>query len=346
VTRVIDHVTDTSAAWRQTVDGLAETSLAHSAEWFTIIRRAYGHQPLYLSALDNDGRTGVLPAFVVRRPLFGTVVTSMPFLDSGGPRSDSAPLTQLLVERLVADARAIGARSVELRCSQRLDVAVRPAEHKVNMTLRLATDPDRLWRQLDKTVRNQIRKAERSGLSLQVGGAENVPAFYEPFVVRMRELGSPVHSVLFLRCVIDAFKGRARLVLVRKHDTVVGGLLALAFKDRVVVPWAACRREYFSLCPNMLLYWETIRTACTDGFRFFDFGRSSRDSGTYRFKWQWGAREEPLYWYTIPLSPRRTTIAPQSSAHGREALLGKAWRHLPLVVTRHLGPHIRKYLIQ
>src|SRR2546427_11258796 len=65
----------------------------------------------------------------------------------------------------------------------------------------------------------------------------------------------------------------------RKGGTPVGGLVALAFKDRLAVPWASCLKEYLSLCPNMLLYWEVLRTACVEGFRTFDFGRSSRHSG-------------------------------------------------------------------
>jgi hypothetical protein len=92
----------------------------------------------------------------------------------------------------------------------------------------------------------------------------------------------------------------------------------------------------------MLLYWETMRAACEEGFRTFDFGRSSRGSGTYRFKRQWGAQEEPLYWYTIP-SVRRPGAPPRAD---RAAFLAASWRRLPLAVTRSLGPHIRKYLTQ
>jgi len=210
------------------------------------------------------------------------------------------------------------------------------------MTLPLPADAGRLWSQLDKSVRNQIRKAERSGLSIEFGGAQNLGAFYDTFVVRMRDLGSPVHGSGFLRAVLESFGDRARIALVRKGSTPVGGLIALSFKDRLVVPWATCLQDYFALCPNMLLYWATLRAACVEGFRRFDFGRSTRDSGTYRFKSQWGAQEEPLFWYRIPIDPRRQ--APASSAARGEVLLSKMWQHMPLSLTRRLGPPIRKYL--
>jgi serine/alanine adding enzyme len=342
--RLVHPGPDAERAWQRVVESLGDASLAHSAEWLTVIRKAYGHDPLYLSAEDDEGRAGVLPAFIVRRPLFGTVVTSMPFLDTGGPCSGSAALTALLVERLITEAQRLGARTVELRCTERLDLPPEPDQHKVTMALPLTPDSDQLWRQVGGAVRNQIRKAERAGLSVDFGGVENLAAFYDAFAARMRDLGSPVHAFGFLRAVMESFGARARIALVRKGNTAVGGLLALTFKDRLVVPWATCLKEYFSLCPNMLLYWETLRFAGAEGFRCFDFGRSSRDSSTYRFKSQWGAREEPLFWYTIPVTPRRVT-SPTRSRTGAVLLTGM-WRHLPVAATRRLGPPIRKYLTQ
>lgn len=330
--------------WSRTVEGVSDAHLAHSPEWCTIIQKAYGHDPLYLSAEDGEGGFGILPSFVVRRPVLGAVVTSMPFLDGGGPCSSSVALSHLLVEHLIAVAGRVGARVVELRCRERLGLASQPMEGKVNLTLSLPEDSGVLWRQIDASLRNQIRKAERSGLSVEFGGAENLGAFYDIFAVRMRDLGSPVHALGFLRAIVDSFGDRARIVLVRKGSTPVGGLVALAFKESLTVPWASCLKDYFSLCPNMLLYWETLRTACAEGFRRFDFGRSSRHSGTYHFKRQWGACEDPLFWYAIPITQR--SRQPVSSAMKGAGLLAKVWQRLPVSLTRRLGPPIRKYLTQ
>jgi CelD/BcsL family acetyltransferase involved in cellulose biosynthesis len=189
-----------------------------------------------------------------------------------------------------------------------------------------------------------VRKAEREGVTIAAGGADHLAAFYDVFAARMRDLGSPVHARRFLGAVVEAFGPRARIVLARRGGETIGGLIAIRFKDRLTVPWAACLERYFSLCPNMLLYWDTLRTACAEGIRHFDFGRSTRGSGTYRFKRQWGAREQQLFWYTIPLRPE-SREAGHAVARGGD-FAAKAWRCLPLAVTRQLGPHIRKYLTQ
>lgn len=333
------------AVWsRSLLDELCAPRLAHAPEWFTVIPRAYGHEPLYLAGEDESGRPGVLPAFVVRRPLAGTVVTSMPFLDSGGPCTSSPGLAVRMVERLVEEARRLGARTVELRCAEPLAVAAEPARNKVNLVLPLPADPERLWRRLDAASRSQVRKAGRAGLAFELGGAEKLPAFYGVYAARMRDLGSPPHAQGFLRAILDLFGGRARIAVVRKGETPVGGLLAFSLRDRLVVPWAACLKEHFASCPNMLLYWETLRTACAEGLASFDFGRSSPGSGTYRFKRQWGAEEEPIFWYRIPIAGGD---APSTAGRGRGADLAvRVWQRLPLAVTTRVGPRLRRYLIQ
>ena len=234
----------------------------------------------------------------------------------------------LLSVRSLEEAKQLGASRVELRCTQAMNLSVPGNIEKVNLVLPLPTTSDSLWKQFDAKVRNQIRKAERSGLAVEFGGKEKLSEFYEVFVINMRDLGSPVHAQGFFQAILDAFGSSARIAVVYKDAIPIGGLVALAFKDTIVVPWASSLRQYFSLCPNMLLYWETIRTACREGFRKFDFGRSSRDANTYRFKRQWGAVEEQLYWYTIPVDARHSEN--QVGSDRRKALFAQMWQRLPL----------------
>jgi FemAB-related protein (PEP-CTERM system-associated) len=342
--RIISDPLALSDTWSTVTHQLDHANLAQLPQWFTAIRKAYGHTPVYLEAEDASGGRGILPSFLIRSRLFGTVLTSMPFLDTGGPCTPSSDLTHTLVASLIEEARRYGASLVELRCTAALDLPVPAMTDKVTLTLPLTADPDCLWRRLDPKVRNQVRKAQRSGLSVEFGGAEKLSDFYEVFAVNMRDLGSPVHARGFLDTVLAAFEDAARVVLVRKGTAAIGGLIALSFKDTLVVPWASSLRRYFSLCPNNLLYWETLRSACEDGFRRFDFGRSSRNSGTYHFKRQWGALEEPLFWYTIPITHGRRMRL--SSIDTRRAILVQLWQRLPVSLTRWFGPHIRKYLTQ
>jgi len=321
---------------------VAAHHLALAPEWHRTIREAYGHEPLYLAAEAGE-RRAVLPAFAIRRPLLGPAVTSMPFLDAGGP-AGAPELTAPLLAQLALEAQRAGARLLEVRATRPLPLPAEPSLAKVTLALSLPGDPDRLWRGLDAKVRNQIRKAERSGVSVEAqAGAGLLPAFYEVFARNMRDLGSPVHDPGFLRAVLAAFGDRARVLLARRAGQTVGGLITLVHGDTLYTPWASSLRAEARHCPNMLLYWEALAGACRDGFRRFDFGRSTRGAGTYRFKRQWGAEELPLYWYVLPL--RDGAAPPRGESRGLR-LAGGIWRRLPLGLTRRLGPRLRRLLTQ
>ncbi len=51
-----------------------------------------------------------------------------------------------------------------------------------------------MWDRIDRKARNQVRKAEKSGLTVTRGGAELLPEFYTVFARNMRDLGTPVYA--------------------------------------------------------------------------------------------------------------------------------------------------------
>jgi hypothetical protein len=92
----------------------------------------------------------------------------------------------------------------------------------------------------------------------------------------------------------------------------------------------------------MLLYWSMLEHACRNGYQTFDFGRSTVDEGTYRFKEQWGAKPAPLYWYKF--SRNGGAIDEASPNGGWLARASECWKRLPVPLTRVLGPKIRPYI--
>lgn len=328
--------------WSQYVLSAPAATLGHDWKWRAIIRNAYGHDSVYLIARQSGVVRGILPLIVVDGPLLGTSLASMPFLDYGGICADDQDVVRRLVQEVHRLSASSTSMAIELR--QMTEVPELPEPHcdKVTMMLDLTGGEVGIWKALPAKVRNQVRKAEKSGLSTVVGGRELVEEFYQVFVVNMRDLGSPVHSLSFFTGMATEFGFQLRVRLVREGNKTVGGLISLCFKDTVVVPWASALREYFPKCPNNLLYWQEIQDSCVRGFKSFDFGRSSVGSGTYEFKRQWGARAVPLYWYVLADNPGSGNTIDGTSLKYR--LLREVWRRLPLGVTAALGPRIRKYL--
>jgi hypothetical protein len=87
----------------------------------------------------------------------------------------------------------------------------------------------------------------------------------------------------------------------------------------------------------MLLYWCLLERSAERHQAVFDFGRSSMDSPTYRFKKQWGATPSPAEWQFYLREGSVADMRPDNPKYQR---LISIWRRLPLVVTRFIGPRI------
>jgi FemAB-related protein (PEP-CTERM system-associated) len=262
---------------------------------------------------------------------------SLPFLDYGGICADHPGAIESLYRAVQRELSNVRGRVIDLR--QRRDMPLPLARHsdKVTMVLKLDNSPVKMWESFRAKLRNQIRKAEKEQLETQWTGGDGLKDFYHVYVCNMRDLGSPPHSFAFFERILAEFP-TARLLLVRLQEHVIGGGLCLVFQDTMLMPWASSLRPYLRLCPNNLLYWEAIRTACEQGLMQFDFGRSSRGSGTYKFKKQWGALEEPLYWRSNVYGGDLLDASGQQIL----AFIRRGWCHLPVVVTRLVGPTLRR----
>ncbi len=310
----------------------------HQLGWKMVIEQSFGHQTRYLMALKDGLVMGVLPLAILKSRLFGRSVVSLPFLNYGGLLAHDEQAKKALVSAASQLAIDEGAGSVELRHCEAHGLGLVQKQHKVSMLLPLASDTDLQWKQLDAKVRNQIRKAGKSGLTVEIGGKEFLHHFYAMFARNMRDLGTPVYGRIFFETILDVFPLHTRIFVVKSQETPVAAGLSSIFNQAMEVPWAGSLVEYRSLCPNMLMYWEAIQFGIQHGMNVFDFGRSTPGEGTYRFKTQWGAKASPLVWeYWMKDGGPVPNISPTNA---KFALAIKLWKKLPLTVANLLGPPI------
>jgi FemAB-related protein (PEP-CTERM system-associated) len=324
--------------WQGFAARQAQCGLYHHIGWKRVVEDAYGHYAPYLIARTGGRVTGILPLVAVRSRLFGASLTSLPFVDHAGVAAVDDASRDALVAKAVETARELRVRYLELRQSVPLSPELETATHKVLMTLPLPGDADAMWSSLSSERRNRVRRAQKAGLTVEVAGAARLPQFYDIWTRNMRDLGSPPHSQDFFASVMRHFAQNAVILLVQHEQTYIGAALGLFWKDTFSVPWVSSLREHFQLYPNNALYWDAIRFAIGKQIKTFDFGRSTRGSGTYEFKQRWGARENALNWQFVAI--RGTAPVPTEESSRRLAV--RLWKRLPLAVTRVVGPALRK----
>lgn len=341
----VERVVDPGAEWDEFAESTSGACVGHAAAWAAILREAYRLAPCYLAARRTSGElAGILPLVRFRTLRGASELISLPYLDAAGILAPEPEAFEALREAAMELMRSTGSRALELRQPTAPSGEFEGAGvDRVNLVLPLESDPDAQWRALRAKVRNQTRKAEREGLDLAGGAPEDLcEAFYGPFQVNMRDLGSPVHALGFFRAAARHLGDRLRFIVTRHGDRPVGGLVAIRFGRTVTVPWASTLRSERQRCPNNFIYWEALRWAIECGASEFDFGRSPRDSGTHRFKRGWGAREVPLGW--MRLAPSGAAI-PLTVGTANPALdrISQLWTRLPVSVARFLGPRVRRY---
>lgn len=312
----------------------------HLSRWKNVIERSFGHQCHYLIAQDHDRIQGVLPLVHLQSRLFGSFLISVPFLNYGGAIATSAAAFEALLRQAESLAKRLGVDHIEYRSADRKVVDAPTKQHKVAMVLELPATPDELWKAFKAKLRSQIRKPMKSGMTVRIGEESELESFYQVFSINMRDLGTPVYSKRFFQNILQEFPDQAWICTVYSDDKPCASGLLFGFRDMLEIPWASSLRAYNRLAPNMLLYWSVLEFAIQRGFKRFDFGRSTPNEGTYKFKEQWGAKPVPLHWqYWLSNGNHLPDLSP---ANGKYQLAIRLWQKLPLAITRVVGPAIVK----
>ncbi|UCD63470.1 MAG: FemAB family PEP-CTERM system-associated protein [Candidatus Zixiibacteriota bacterium] len=340
MTDVVEYTADYKAAWSTFVEKADNATIAHDIGWMEVIAKGLGHTPRYLLAVDGQQVTGILPLFEVKTWWRSRYLVSLPWIDYGGVCAADAATEQLLVARGREITEQARAEFMELRSVNPTAVDLPTSQKKVTFLLQLDRDPEKVWTGFNAKLRNQIRKADKSGLTTELGGLEFLGAFYKVFARNMRDLGTPVWGRDFFAEILTTFKDSARIILVRMSGRVIAGGLVLSFKDRLYVPSASAYREYLKYCPNHALYWRVIKDGCEGGYRFFDFGRSTWESNTFKFKKQWAPEPTQLSWqYHLNKTQEIPMVNPSNP---RYRLFIGLWRKLPLAIANAVGPKLIK----
>lgn len=307
--------------------------------WLNVLQAGLGHDVYAIEAVAAGGTVGYLPLAFVSSILFGRFLVSLPYLNTNGVVAQSADVQAELITRAAALADELNVRYLELRHESPIIHPVLNASitSKVHMRLDLPRTGEQLWKGFHSKVRNQIRKGEKGGFTVQWGTNELLDGFHDVLSVNMRDLGSPVYGKKLFSAILAAFPSDAEICLVRDGAKPVAAALLLHGWGVTEVPTASSLKQYNPSNANMLMYHHLLRRSVERGQRVFDFGRSTTEGNTFRFKKQWGAEPHPAAWQYAVMRGAVGEMRPDNPRYQRAIRL---WQWLPVGLTRRLGPLI------
>jgi len=310
------------------------------SEWADVFSTALKHKPYFLTAMMDDQIVGVLPLMFVSGPIFGKFLASQPYLNTGGVLADSNQVATLLIGQAVELADELDVKHLELRHERhvehpRLNAT---ATEKVHMRVALPKTEDEFWDSLKSKVRSQIRKPRNDeSLTTDFGRHDRLDEFYDIFCRNMRDLGTPPFPKSLFGQMLDRFGKAAEICTVSFEGRPVASGFLLHGPGTTLIPSASALREYNKTSCNMLLYWHVIARAIERQQDFFDFGRSSVDAGTHKFKKQWGSTEFPAVWQYYS---RKGDVGDARPNSGKYDKMIATWQKLPVWLTKVIGPSI------
>jgi serine/alanine adding enzyme len=313
--------------------------LSKHPRWLEVLQAGLGHEVYAVEATASGRTVGFLPLAFVSSMLFGKFLVSLPYLNSNGVIAQAADVQAELISRAATLAEELNVRYLELRHETPIAHPSLTAtiNGKVHMRLPLPPSAERLWKGFDPKVRNQVRKGEKAGFAVAWGGAECLDDFHDVLCRNMRDLGSPVYGKELFAAILAAFPGDAEVCLVRDGARPVAAALLLHGRGVTEVPTASSLKDYNPSNANMLMYHHLLRRAVERGQAVFDFGRSTPDGGTFKFKKQWGAQPHPAAWQYCALKGVAGDLRRDNPRYQRAIRL---WQRLPVGLTRRVGPLI------
>ena len=332
--------------WTPEQDRAWATYIAHRSldavhsdpRWHLAICNGLKHQRYVVQAKSGNELVGLLPLSLIKSRLFGRFLVSLPYVNWAGPVSDDADVTAQLIDVAIHLADELDVRFLELRNSTTIEHPrlTETYSDKVHMRLALVSEEEN-WKRLRSVVRTQIRKGATQDFQLKCGSVELLTDFYKVFSQNMRDLGTPVFDRRLFREILDRLPNAAELCVVYLHAQPIACALAVHMNRFTEVPSASALRQYRGTAVNSWMYWQLILRAIERGSEVFDFGRSTIDGATYKFKQKWAAQPEPACWQYYLRQGTTSDMRPESGKYDRVI---KIWQRLPVWMTRMIGPLI------
>ncbi|MDE2196482.1 MAG: FemAB family PEP-CTERM system-associated protein [Gammaproteobacteria bacterium] len=326
--------------WDSFVQASPQATFFHRSAWSRVIEQAFGHRCHYIYAEDAGQITGILPLAEIKSRLFGHALISTPFCVYGGIAATDEEVAAQLRQAACRLAQELRVEYLELR--NRAPDACSWLAKDLYFTFRkpLHADHEANFKAIPRKQRAMVRKGIEAGLKAEA--CAGLVQFYDVYAESLRNLGTPVFARRYFTLLREAFPEDCEITVVTHDEKPVAAVMSFYFRDEVLPYYGGSTAAGREVQANDFMYWAVMQKAVERGARLFDYGRSKRDTGSYHFKKHWGFEPEPLH-YQYQLV-RAKTLPDVSPVNPKYRLFIKAWQHLPLSVSRVVGPWIARSL--
>jgi len=328
--------------WDAYVLTTQQGSLFHTIAWKKVLEGTFSYGSIFLAAYDEGRICGILPLFVVPKPLKGHVMVSVPFGVYGGVVAERPEAIQALLNAGKNVAIEKGSDSLEFRQIEKIDESLPTKDLYCTFVREIFDGEEKNMAAIPRKQRRMIRQGIGHGLESKIGGPECLKDFYFVYTSSLRNLGTPAFPFRYFEHLFQELGEQCKILSVTYEGKVVAAVLTFFYQEQVMPYYGGGLPEYQKYAIYDFMYWELMRYGWEHGYRVFDFGRSKQETGPFHFKRHWGFEPQALpYQYFLPKGGSIPNVNPLNP---RIQPLIALWKRLPLPLANQLGPFLIKYL--
>jgi CelD/BcsL family acetyltransferase involved in cellulose biosynthesis len=307
------HTTDplTDHRWDELVASHPNASAFQERGWVEALVRTYGYEPFVLtSSPPGEALTDGILLCRVASWLTGARAVSLPFADHCQPLLNQGRGEKEFASWLQQRCRSDGWKYVELRplsWSETADHALPPGRSFGYHVLDLTPTLDEIFRGFHKSsMQRRIRRAEKEGLSYEVGSGELLEPFYRLLLITRRRHRLVPQPRAWFRNLLECMGDKAQIRVARKDGIPIAAIFTLRHRSTVMYKYGCSDETFHNLAAMPFLFWKLIVDSKQWGATNLDLGRSDLDQpGLIAFKDHLGARQKQITYFRYPEESQR-----------------------------------------
>jgi len=328
--------------------------ICHLSGWKDVIEKSFKHiRGYFLAVWDDEVKaiTAGLPVYSVKSWLTGNRLVSIPFAQLCDPLVSFPEEIDLFIPPLLDLYRQNRCSHIEIRATfsdtlKKITEFETSVSHKHHYVA-LHRGIDEIKKTFHATkVSQPIAKALKYELKLKLGESENdLSEFYKLLFNSRKRLGLPPIPYCFFKSLWEKFGTEENLsvLFALYEDKPVAATLIFKFGNKVSSEFLADNIAFRRLHPNHFLYWESMKTACIEGYDIFSFGRTHYDNKSLlAFKNSWGTIVTDLNMFFYPKEAAGKYGNRDSS--WKYKLIKKSSLHAPDFIFRAIGSFCYRHL--
>jgi CelD/BcsL family acetyltransferase involved in cellulose biosynthesis len=304
--------------WDDFVEHHRLGSIYHTSLWLNLVSRVFGHEPHYITLENEEGKiVAGLPLFIIRSKITANRLSTVPCAQSCNPlvsnKDEYVILINYVKDLLEKDGMIYYEMKTEKIKGNNILYAGKEFIQYCTFTLDLDRSLESIKNTLHKSsIQRSIKKSEKGEISLFVAKKlGEVEDFYKLYLTMRKEKGLLPLPFNYFKTMWDILsKGNYIDILYTKYlNEVISAVLLLKYKDKVTYEYGATLRDMMKLRPNQFLLWNGISLAKEQGYKKFDFGRSTienKDLNSYKLRW--GTKQVSLPYYYISEEERHSDV--------------------------------------